>query len=79
MTRPLRTDGVLLAAECTDVPRCLADTRRVWVIRLGELAHPLAGLGAAKEKALREDYRSEQVWRPGGLTVALFVLAPRGR
>jgi mannosyltransferase len=51
----------------------------VWLIRLGELADPLAELGAAKEKALRENYRSEQVWRPGGLTVALFVRAPRGR
>jgi mannosyltransferase len=79
MTQAPRTDGQLLARECTNVTRCLGKIRRVWVIRLGELPDPLGDLGAAKEDALRDRYRVDQVWRPGQMTVALLVRTPAGR
>jgi mannosyltransferase len=79
LAAPPRTDGQLLARECPDVAGCVGETRRIWVIRLDELEDPLAGLGAEKEKVLRADYRVERTWRPGELTVALLMRAPRAR
>jgi mannosyltransferase len=79
VTRPPRTDGQLLAAECPQVAQCLGETRRIWVVRLDELEDPLAGLGADKERVLRADYRIERTWRPGELTLALLVRAPTAR
>ena len=73
LTRPPRTDGQLLAGECAEVSRCLGHPQRVWVIRLDELADPLNGLGAEKEKVLRGRYRVTRVWHPAGLTLALLV------
>ncbi|MFC0008089.1 glycosyltransferase family 39 protein [Micromonospora siamensis] len=73
LARPPRTDGVLLAGECAEVSRCLGKPGRVWVVRLRELDDPVQGLGAEKEKVLRSGYRTEQVWRPTGLTLALMV------
>jgi mannosyltransferase len=72
-TRPQRTDGQLLAAECTDVARCLGDTRRLWVIRLGEQTDPIQAIGDQKEPLLRSRYQVAQVWRLTGLTLALLV------
>lgn len=77
-TRPPRTNGQLLAGECAFVARCLGNPGRIWVIRLGSLADPLDGLGPAKEVALR-GYRVDRVWRPGQMTVALFVPVPAAR
>jgi mannosyltransferase len=73
-TNPPRHAGLLLATECTDVPRCLAaaDAGRVWVVRVGDLADPLAGIGARKEAALIDGYRVEAVWHPTGMTLALL-------
>ena len=71
--RAPRTDGQLLAGECAFVARCLGHPARVWVVRLGSLADPLDGLGAAKESALRVQYRVREVWRPHQMTVALLV------
>ncbi|HET8683716.1 MAG TPA: glycosyltransferase family 39 protein [Micromonosporaceae bacterium] len=79
LVRPPRTAGQLLAGECADVPRCLAGTGRVWVVRLGRLDDPLAGLGPAKEAALRTGYRAGQLWHPTGLTLALLVREPDRR
>jgi mannosyltransferase len=73
MTRPPRTDGQLLAGECTDVARCLGKPPRVWVVRLGELSDPLRGLGSDKEKVLRGGYHVAKVWRLRNTTLALMV------
>jgi mannosyltransferase len=72
-TRPQRTDGQLPADECTDVARCLGDTRRLWVIRLGAQADPIYAIGDPKERLLRTRYQVAQVWRLTGLTLALLV------
>ncbi|MEO3777245.1 glycosyltransferase family 39 protein [Micromonospora sp. B11E3] len=61
------------AAERADVADCLRDTRRLWVVRLGERADPLHGMAGDKERVLRTAYRVAQVWRPTGLTLALLV------
>ena len=79
MTRPPRTDGQLLAQECTAVVRCLGSPGRIWVVRLGAYPDPLAGMGATKQRALRDGYRVERVWRPGQMTVALLVPDRTGR
>ena len=73
MTRPPRTDGQLLAGECTDVARCLGKPPRVWVVRMGELSDPLRGLGSDKEKVLRGGYHVAKVWRLRNTTLALMV------
>ena len=72
MTRPPRTDGKLLAAECADVARCLGRPGRVWVLRMGDQADPLSGLGAAKERILRTRYRVDHVWHLRNVTVAVL-------
>jgi mannosyltransferase len=71
-THPQRTAGLLLAKECADVAACLNDTPRLWVVRIGNLSNPLAGIGATKEEVLTENYRIRQVWYPTGLTLALL-------
>jgi mannosyltransferase len=72
---PQRTDGHLLATECTDraLAGCLGDTPRLWVIRFHAHPDPLAGIGPAKETLLRQDFRTAQVWYEPSLTVALLV------
>jgi mannosyltransferase len=69
---PPRHAGLLLATECTVVEQCLADTGRVWVVRIGALDDPLAGIGVNKEPVLRDHYQVEALWHPTGLTVALL-------
>jgi mannosyltransferase len=71
-THPPRTAGLLLATECQDVAACLGDTPRLWLVRIGTLTDPLAGMGRAKEEALRRDYAVHQIWYPTGLTLALL-------
>ena len=44
-THPPRTDGLLLATECLDVATCLGDPERLWVVRIGNLTDPFAGIG----------------------------------
>jgi mannosyltransferase len=79
LVRPPRTDGQLLAGECRDVAACLGTPRRVWVVRLDDLADPVTGLGPAKERVLRAGYRVEQVWHRRHVTLALLVMrAPPG-
>lgn len=72
-TRPQRTDGHLLAAECADVAKCLGRTGRLWVVRIGEQRDPIQGIGQAKEQVLRTKYQVTQVWYPKRLTLALLV------
>lgn len=79
MTQPQRTNGRLLAEECTQVVRCLGNTGRIWVVRLGEYTDPLTGIGADREKVLHDRYRVEQIWHPGQMTVALLIRARTGR
>jgi mannosyltransferase len=74
--RTQRTDGRLLAAECPDLSACLSENQRVWVVRIGVVADPLAGLGQSKEDLLRPDYEITKVWHPTGLTVALLIRKP---
>lgn len=61
------------AAGCAGAAGCLSGTQRLWVIRPGERADPLHGIGGAQEGPLRTGYRVAQVWRPKGLTLALLV------
>jgi hypothetical protein len=44
----------------------------VWVVRLGTLDDPLAGVGSEKEDVLRQDYRVTRIWYPAGITMALL-------
>jgi mannosyltransferase len=44
----------------------------VWVVRIGALDDPLAGIGVNKETVLRDHYQVEALWHPTGLTVALL-------
>jgi len=71
-TNPPRHDGLLLATECREVARCLADSNRLWIVRIGHLEDPLAGIGPAKEAVLREQFHLSQAWYPEGLTLALL-------
>ncbi|MEV0840950.1 glycosyltransferase family 39 protein [Actinocatenispora sera] len=72
-TRPQRTDGRMLATECTDLSRCLGDTPRLWVIRCFHHGDPLRGIGARKEALLRRDFRIEHTWVQPRVMVALLV------
>jgi mannosyltransferase len=67
-----RHGGQLLATECPDPVPCLGDPQRVWVVRLGTLDDPLAGIGPDKEDLLRQDYRVNRIWYPAGITIALL-------
>jgi mannosyltransferase len=71
--RPQRMDGRLAAVECADPAACLGAPPRLWVVRLGERADPLAGLGAGKEGLVRQRFQVERVWHPTGFTVALLT------
>lgn len=75
-THPPRTDGLLLATECPDAAPCLQGSSRLWVVRVGQLADPLAGIGPAKETLLRQQFRVTQVWYPTGMTVAILQREP---
>lgn len=66
-------DGEFRGAECLNVTRCLGDTDRVWVIRVGERTDPLRDVGGRTEELLRTRYEVAQVWRPTGFTLALLV------
>ncbi|GAA2216651.1 glycosyltransferase family 39 protein [Micromonospora olivasterospora] len=65
--------GLRPPTERADVAGGLRDTRRLWVVRVGERADPLHGIAGEKERVLRTTYRVAQVWRPTGLTLALLV------
>jgi len=71
---PQRTDGRFLALECADaqLAACLGDTPRLWVIRYRTHPDPLAGIGSAKEAALRKEYAVSKVWLVTAFTVALY-------
>jgi mannosyltransferase len=73
---PPRTGRHLAAAECRNVERCLGTTRRVWVVRVGELRDPLDGIGADRQQLLRR-YALAGIWHPQGLTLALLVRGPQ--
>lgn len=72
-SRPPRTDGKIMAVECPDIAKCLSDTPRLWLIRVGRTTSPLAGLGGAKERALGEGYKAERTWQFRGLTLCLLI------
>lgn len=71
MVRPQRTDGQLAAAECDDMPKCLGDTPRVWIVRFGRYDDPLRGLGDQKELSLRQRYQVTQIRHFPGFTLGL--------
>jgi mannosyltransferase len=71
-TNPPRHDGLLLATETRDVAPALAGLDRVWVVRMRVGTDPLQGIGAAKEKVLREQYDVAYIWRSKELTLALL-------
>jgi mannosyltransferase len=73
--RPQRESGHLLASECVDLARCLGDPPRLWVVRYGTLADPLAGIGAEKERLLRGRYTMGGVHHTRNLTVGLLIRA----
>jgi mannosyltransferase len=74
MTQPQRVGGQLAASECADPAKCLGDTQRLWIVRLGYRDDPLAGLGEKKEAPLRERYRVEKLTHLPGFTVGLVIL-----
>jgi mannosyltransferase len=63
----------LPARECARPDRCLAGTRRVWLLGTDERHEPLSGLPSAKAAALRDAFRVERTWSVPGLTVALLT------
>lgn len=69
-----RVDGHFLAVECSDtqLAACLGDAPRLWVIRYRTRADPLTGIGAAKERLLREHYDVARIWLVTNFTVALY-------
>lgn len=77
-TRAPRTDGNLLAAECADVARCLANAPRVWLLRTDRPTGPLDGLPAPKDGPLRTRYTVDRSWSFTGLTLTRLVLKPAG-
>jgi len=66
----------VVAGECSDLVQCLAGAPRLWTIRHGNVADPIAGLGFDKERLLRSRYNLTQTWRFEGLTLALMVAKP---
>ncbi|MGE5827815.1 MAG: glycosyltransferase family 39 protein [Micromonosporaceae bacterium] len=75
-THPPRTAGLLLATECSDVVACVAGRPRLWVVRIGTLADPLAGIGVTKHDLLSREYTVDRVWYPRGLTIAVLERSP---
>jgi mannosyltransferase len=71
--RPMRTDGWMVASECTDLAACLGQTARLWVLRLGDYGDPLDGLDGQKPDVLRAGYTVANTWHTAGLTVALLT------
>jgi mannosyltransferase len=73
MTQPQRTGGQLAATECTDVVKCLGNTPRLWVVRLGHHNYPLSALDGQKDQVLHQRYELSQTWHFSGLTLALVT------
>jgi mannosyltransferase len=71
--RPMRTGGWMVASEHQDVAVRLGETRRIWVLRLGEYGDPLADLDGAKSDVLKERYDVADSWWTTGYTVALLT------
>ncbi|MEJ3750193.1 glycosyltransferase family 39 protein [Actinomycetes bacterium KLBMP 9797] len=71
--RPMRTDGWMVASEHQDVAARLGDTRRIWVLRLGDYGDPLEGLDGTKTQVLGERYTITETWHTTGYTVALLT------
>jgi mannosyltransferase len=73
--REQRVSGQLLASECPDLAACLGEPAppRMWVVRYGAPADPLAGIGPVKERLLRSRYTVLDVRYARNLTVALLV------
>ncbi|WP_460846142.1 glycosyltransferase family 39 protein [Phytohabitans suffuscus] len=73
MDRPMRTDGWMVSSEHQDVAARLGETRRVWVLRLGEYGDPLDDLDGSKKDVLKERYDVADSWWTTGYTVALLT------
>lgn len=73
MDRPMRTDGWMVASEHQDVAVRLGETRRLWVLRLGEYGDPLDDLDGSKKDVLKERYDVADSWWTTGYTVALLT------
>lgn len=67
------TGGRFPAAGCGEATRCLGDTRRVWLVRVGEWTDPMHAIGDREEELLRARYETAQIWRLTGFTLALLV------
>ncbi|GAA2486060.1 hypothetical protein Ahu01nite_013550 [Winogradskya humida] len=72
-TQPQRTNGSFAALECPDIPKCLGDTPRLWVVRLGYQEDPLGEMDNGKSVVIAERYKVTQTWRQKGFTLALAV------
>ena len=73
MDRPMRTDGWMVASEHQDVAARLGDTRRIWVLRLGEYPNPLDDLDGSKKDVLQDRYDVAHSWWTTGYTIALLT------
>lgn len=65
--------GSFWATECVVPARCLAGTKRVWLLTLGRRPDPFQGMAAARAEPLRKEFTVDQVWFVPGLTVALLT------
>lgn len=70
---PQRHDGHFLATLCTDLPTCLGQPKRVWVVRVDMPTDPLTGLPDGQTAYLRTHYRTAHTYREARLTVALLL------
>ncbi|GIG85921.1 hypothetical protein Pen02_08570 [Plantactinospora endophytica] len=67
------------ATECSEPERCLATADRLWLLRWGAHADPLAHLPETRADPLRTRYRLDTTWTVPGLTVALLTHPPAAR
>lgn len=69
---PQRTDGRLLAKECADLAARLADTPRLWLLRVDNPDDLLSQMGDRKRALLKEHYHVVQTWRQPLITIVLM-------
>ncbi|MEH0843871.1 glycosyltransferase family 39 protein [Micromonospora sp. CPCC 205711] len=72
LVRNQRQRGDFWASECARPAECLAGVQRVWLVVSGRRSDPLAAVGGAKGRTLRDGFTVERVWPRPGVTVALL-------
>lgn len=65
----------LFPAECGPPDRCLAGTRRIWLVTGSATPDPYSQFGPDREKALKDRYKQVETTQVGDLQVTLVELA----